>query len=181
MERIQKISILLYYLLLVVIILIPVFAVLKWWQLPYQCATGQTFCFPIVNNTRLVTMFDMGWGSRLALLAITLIPNLLVMVICAYLMQLFKSFHLGEVFSEQNVHLLKRIAQILLLSVLVKPLYDLLMSYTLTWDNPGGQVMLVAGVSMNEFFMLFLSALVFLIAWVMSEAYKLKEEQQYTV
>lgn len=181
MDRIRKISIFLYYVLIFVIITIPIVVLFTWWHLPYQCASSESFCYPVVNNTTLVTMFDMTWGNRLAMLAVMFIPNTIIMLNCYFLLRLFRSFYKTEIFTEKNVIYLKRIAQTLLAGFVLKPIYDVLMSYTLTWRNPAGQIMYVAGLSVSEFTTLFLSCFVFLIAWVMSEAYKLKEEQRYTV
>jgi hypothetical protein len=109
------------------------------------------------------------------------IPTLLGMTIAFSLMRLFACYEQGAIFAEESIRHLRRVGAVMLLWAILNPLYQLLISFAVTFDNPVGERLIALSIGPDYFLNLIVSGIVFLIASIMQEGLKLKEEQALTV
>ena len=114
---------------------------------------------------------------------ISFIPMAIAMVICGYFIQLFKGYAQGEIFTLPSIRYLKKIAITMIVGVVINPIYQSLITMAMTWHNPVGvgQRMIQISVGAGAFRNLITAGLIFLIAYMMQECLKLREEQALTV
>ncbi|MBC7954986.1 MAG: DUF2975 domain-containing protein [Cytophagales bacterium] len=92
------------------------------------------------------------------------------------LWRLFDGYARGEVFTEIASTRLRRLAIVMMLMCLVKPLTGAVMSVILSWNNPPGQRAITLGLSSDDYVYLLLGAVLLAIASVMREAARLAQE-----
>lgn len=98
-----------------------------------------------------------------------------------HLIKLFRLYELGQVFSIENVRHIK-ISAYSALAWLVADFFTYsLLILALTVDNPIGQRYLSISVSSKHFSTLVISIIAIIIAQVMDEARKLKDENDYII
>jgi hypothetical protein len=112
---------------------------------------------------------------------INLIPLFFCMMVLYFLIGLFKLYEQMQIFSEKNVSYIRKIGWTILISQMVNPFYQALMTFTLTFNNPVGQRFVALNFSSGHLTAIFTGLLLILISWIMDEGRKLQEEQKYTV
>lgn len=100
---------------------------------------------------------------------------------CHYLYRLFRNYENASVFTEKNTLYYKRLGQTLFIFSIVQLSLPMLMSVTLTFQNPPGERLLVLSVGTPQMLPLIISFIVSGVAYVMNEAYRLEKEQQLTI
>jgi len=110
---------------------------------------------------------------------VTLIPAFFFMIMLFFAARLFKKYQENEIFTLQTARCIRNIAIVLLGWQLVHPLYDILISVALTY--PTGHIKMGIIFDGSNFREIILGFVLFVIGWVMVEAAKLKEEQEFTV
>jgi hypothetical protein len=100
-----------------------------------------------------------------------------------FLIKLFKLYEQGEIFSIRNVNFIRKTGYTMLIGQLINPVYQVLISVTLTWHNklhgvPRYATIAFDGTSVG---IILTSLMIILISWIMAEGCKLREEQQLTV
>lgn len=104
------------------------------------------------------------------------------LLILYFLIQLFKHYENGEIFSIKNIRYIKDIAiTILYGQLLINPLYQAMISAVLTWHNPVGERTALIMFSSTNIGLLLGAILIILVSWIMQEGHQLQKEQQYTV
>ena len=113
-------------------------------------------------------------------LALGLLSSLLPAAAVIYglwrLWQLFSLYIRGEFFSLANILCLLGFARALFISVLLVPLATALLGLVLTWHNPPGQRALILHFGSGQLGLLFIAAVLLVIAWIMREARELAED-----
>jgi hypothetical protein len=108
-----------------------------------------------------------------------LLPILISLVA---LIHIFKNYEKGEIFNSINARAYRLIGWMFIFDGLIsKILYDAFMTLATTINNPPGSRMISFGFGAPNLEALFCGAVVIVISWVMLEASKLHEDQQYTV
>ncbi len=173
-NHIQRISGTLRLLSTVLLFCLPV-TVLLYWLFFNFLPPGFTTELPVAVNQPL--------PSQTLLLAflISLIPASVAIYGIINLKKLFQLYENAIVFSEQNVQCLHRLGYTLIYWVFANLVFTMLISITLTVNNPAGERMLVAQFGVSDIGTLIIGAVIILISRVMGEASKLKDEQAYTV
>lgn len=118
---------------------------------------------------------------RLIILAIEALPLTFTVLICLRLSSLFQSFEQGYLFELRNIANIKRIGMYMILSQCIQLIYQPLISATLTYNNPIGERMAAITVGTTNFSNLLTAIIIFVAAWIMQEAYKLKCDSQLTI
>lgn len=109
----------------------------------------------------------------------SLIPTLCAMVILFHLAKLFSFYEKNEFFEIQNARCLKISGLTILIWELIHPLYDVLMSYVLT--SAQGHAVIQFQFDVSNLRGIIIGVVLYVIAWIMQEANRLKEEQDYTI
>jgi uncharacterized membrane protein len=128
--------------------------------------------FPVINYLSPTTKI-LGF-------IFSFIPAGFVLVICHYLVKLFRAFENNEIFTISNVKFVRNISYLLLASQLIgQPIYQALLTVALTWNNHPKMIMI--SFNQSNIGILVVSLLIILIAWIMTEGYKLREDQALTI
>jgi hypothetical protein len=104
------------------------------------------------------------------------IPTSLTILMMIRALQLFSLYRKMEIFSQNNVMLLASIARLMILRQVIEPLYQALLSPTLTWHNPPGQKLIAIGLNSVNFGLLTLGICLLLVSAIMQEGLKMKTE-----
>lgn len=110
-----------------------------------------------------------------------LIPMLIDMFVLHSLIKLFQLYEKAELFSMNVVRYLRNIGYGLLLGQIVYPFYEYSIGFILVRNNLVGNGH--AGITLDQtnFGVLVLSLVIILISWIMSEGYKLRDDQEHTI
>ena len=114
---------------------------------------------------------------------VNLIPTGVQLFVLYFLIKLFRLYEKSEIFSLENVRYIKKVGYTLLIGQLINPIYEVLMSVTLTWNNYLHGVPRYAVITFNgtNIGILLTALMVILISWIMAEGCRLRDEQQYTI
>ncbi len=176
MDRIKRYSKYLQYFFLVAMIVEPLGVALAW-----AFADVETL-------TALVAFGDepgIDWNltdlQRLLSFLVYLIPVSLSMLLFRALSRLFGLYSQGLVFTRDNVKRIRQAGLLLLAGQLVSPFYQSLLSLVLTMNNAPGQHMIMIGMDDSDISEIVTAVVIIVVAWVMDEGRKLKDEEALTV
>jgi len=125
--------------------------------------------FPLILN--------LSDQTKLLGFLVSLIPATLILLVCYFLIKLFRLYEKNEIFTLNNILYLRKIATTVVVGeLIVLPIYQALLSVVLTWHYHPHFVIITI-----NFGILLLSLLLVLISWIMAEGYQLQEEQKYIV
>ena len=185
MNKIKRISQIFRFLILIIFITVPLLQAMFWIQAPEPLSLGNLFTGNWIAVTfipkAVQILHQFTTADRFNGFLISLIPTSLVMLICYYLISLFKLYQTGVIFSLDNVRLIKKIGIVLFLSQIVQPFYQFLLSMSLTWENPIHHRYGFISLNQTSFGILLTGLILILISWIMAEGHKLKEEQDFKV
>lgn len=119
---------------------------------------------PITTQTRLLGFL------------VGLMPTLVTMYLLYCLRQLFACYGRGEIFTLRTVRYIRNIGITLLVQVLVEMIYIVLINYVLNGMNT-----LHLNFSSVNISVVLLAVLIIINSWIMSEGYKLHQEQELTI
>jgi len=174
MQRIQRVSKKFRVLFAVLSLCIPIL-VLLYWLLFNHLPAGFIMQLPVAVKSSL------PMGTLVMAFFVSLIPTSVAIYGLINLNRLFRLYEQAIVFSEQNVLYFRRIGYTLIYWVVANQLFTVLISLTLTFNNPPGERMLVAQLAISDIGSLIIGGVVVLVSWVMNEATKMEHEQAYTV
>jgi hypothetical protein len=69
----------------------------------------------------------------------------------------------------------------MLVGQVVNIIYEALISFALTFHNPAGHRVVVAGFDNLDVYNILTATMIIVISWIMAEGCRLQEENQYTV
>jgi hypothetical protein len=99
-----------------------------------------------------------------------------------YLIQLFRLYEKGSLFTRQHVTYMKNIGIVMAVySTFGMVLTDMIHVLAATWDKGPGNRLLSIGYGTTNIEVLFIAGLMILTSWIMAEGFKLKEEQELTI
>jgi len=129
----------------------------------------------------VLPMSDLS-GSQLILGAlVSLLPLGVTLYGLVTLKALFRLYADAVMFSIDNVKYFRRLGYIFIAWVIANTIFTPLISLVMTYSNPAGERTLVAQFGIVDLFTLIAGGVILVIAWVMNEGGKLKDEQEYTV
>lgn len=170
------------------IILLPAIAIVKW-----LCMNSEFIHSDIIFNMFLkpfqgaegnIFLPDVAWTPLTQLIG--LLSNLLALtpiIISLYaLIRIFKHYQCGEIFNMANARYYRLIGWMFILDGLItKSISDGLLTVAVTLNNAPGHRYITLGFGFINLEAIFCGAVIIVVSWVMLEASKLHEEQQYTV
>lgn len=112
---------------------------------------------------------------------ISLAPLAINLWLVASLVKLFKLYEQGKIFILNSARAIKHSGLALLLSQIIKPFYEAALSPVLTWHNPIGHRTVMASFDGTNLGLITTSIIILLISWVMTEACKLKQENELVI
>lgn len=183
MNKIQRVSHLFRLLFLAAIIIIPIAEILFWINAPLPIDIMGNTTGIILNfiPSGIKILHTLTPTEKLFGFLISMIPTVITVMILYFLIKLFGLYEKGEIFSINNVSYIKKIAYALLIGQLLNPIYEGLLSATMTIHNPHGYRYGIISFSGTNVCVILLALLIILISWIMAEGCKLREEQQLTV
>ena len=156
---------------------------LYWSQGPQSFGLGHSFSFDIAPkfaNTKInfqtLTPLDRSLGFILSLIGLSLEFYSLRLLV-----RIFRDFGRQNILTAINAQRMLRFSCLLLISRLWSMPEDMLETWLLTRHAQAGEHMIRLNLSGQDFEIMLLAGLLMVIAWILVEAAKLKEEQQYTV
>lgn len=183
MNKIQRISTYLLIVFNLLIFTIPLIPILKWgfsnpgtnemlWDRMTQTPEGYVN-LNAIHWTGLSKM--VGLSSDL----LGILPFYLSLFVLA---ALFRNYKNGNILSSENALHYRKLGWLFFFNALfVQSLSDTLMTLAVTLNNPHGHRYLTVSVGTPNMISLFCGLLVIVISWVMLEAGKLFNEQQFTI
>lgn len=91
--------------------------------------------------------------------------------------RLFLLYENGHIFTNENVDCYRRLGRALMVWVACDIVNRSLLGIALTLDNPPGKRLLVIGLDGGDFTGVFVGLVILIIAWVMEEGRKIREDQ----
>lgn len=189
MDRIKRISKFFSFIFQLCFILNPILVVISWINTPNTIKLlGGIFqfnCIPTaytkLNLTSPLIMHTLSINEKLLGFFINCIPLSINMFMMYSLIQLFKLYEAGEIFTQNNIRYIRNVAYALLMGQLIEPIYDGLTGMVLTWNNPHGHRLAAVGFDQSNIWILLIAGFMLLISWIMAEGYRLQQEHALTV
>lgn len=182
MNKIKRVSLFFRIIFQLGFILMPVMLAQAWINSP----TPTTYCSYLTGlyfnfiPSHLDVLQPLTTSTRILGFCLSLLPLSIELFIVYCLIKLFRFFEKGEIFSLKNVHCIRNIGYTLLVSQVINPFYQLLMTYIVTWYNPlhEGKHYIEFQIGAYNANVLLTGFLIILISWIMAEGSVLAEEQQ---
>ncbi len=182
MNRIRRVSFYLRTLFQIIIVVLPIIALIQWIAAPKPIVLMHNIIvFDSISKLGYPVLHTLGFGEKFCGFLLNLIPLGINLLALGFLVKLFSLYEKGEIFSLKNVAYIRNIGYALLVGQLINPFYEMLMGLVLTLGNPPGQRMIAVTVNGTNLRTIVISVMIILISWIMTEGYKLREEQQLTV
>jgi hypothetical protein len=175
------------------LLFLPLWILFHWFVTTSEWIKG-TGIETILNNGGMYMGIPSGSGSiklhehhfslvaKFIGLAGSIVQNAIFAVGVYYLIQLFKLYEKGSLFTRQHVNYFKDIGIALAIySTLGMMLSDMIFVLAATFDNAPGTRMISIGFGTTNLEVLVISALIILTSWIMAEGFKLKQEQELTI
>lgn len=184
MNKIKKLSKIIISVLYAALCGIPIGTAITWWQnsaaltIPGYIAGSKHTLFTFIP-AGLQILHPLTANNRLMGFIICLLPVAAILLAIYFTIKLFSLYKAGNIFNLQNAKYIKYIASIILIwEVILNPIYSLLLSITLTYQNPEGKGYAVISYSGIDFLLIFVAIIILCISLVMAEAAKLSEDQK---
>lgn len=181
MNKISRISRCFRIFFLFLFIALPIMQIIGWIYAPASLSFFQhAVVFEVVPKPYQV-LHVLSVTERIEGFLISMIPTGIDLSILYFLIKLFGLYEKEEIFSLVNVSYIKKIAYALLIGQVVNPIYYGLMGLALTWHNPPGHRFASIVWDQTNASILIVAFLTILIAWIMAEGARMREEQQLTI
>lgn len=180
MNKIKRLSTIFRILFQLAFIILPIILALYWIFAPSSFAQANGFSLSFLPSSVHI-MYKLTASTKLLGFLINLIPVGISMLILYFLIKLFRLYEQGAIFTINNVRYIKNIGYTMLIGQLLNPIYDLLISFALTFKNPPGHRYALITLDNTNIAIIVTAFIIILIAWIMAEGCKLREEQDYTV
>lgn len=187
MNRIQKVSRSMAVILTGLLIILPTIDILKWIFIETNFVKNLPWpnFVPLVQTPEgPVDLRFVHWTavSRFIAFMSDLLCFAPIFVTLYSLRSIFKNYKLGDIFTSYNARSYRLIGWCFFLNALiVKPLSDMLMVLSVTLLNPPGHRYISLSFGTPNMENLFYGTILIVISWVMLEATKLREEQDYVI
>ncbi|MFC7781365.1 DUF2975 domain-containing protein [Legionella taurinensis] len=183
MEKIQRISLFFRVLFQVLFIALPLFLITAWVK-----SSGTLVIMGGAINLNYIPaayansiLHTLSGSEKFLGLCLSSIPMFVQLYILFALINLFKLYEKGEIFSINNVRSIRNIGYALLITQIIDPIYQGAMGFVLTRYNPSGHRFAAITLDQTNIGVVLIALIVILISWIMVEGCKLREEQQLTV
>lgn len=183
MSKIIHISIFFRIFFQILFLALPLFLILAWLH-----STGSLKIIGGLINLNYIPaaysnhiLHSLSSSEKYLALGLNIIPLMGQLYILFALINLFKRYEKGEIFSIQNVHYIRNLGYALFILQIIDLLYQGAMGFILTSANPEGHRFAAITLEQSQLGRMFIALIIILISWIMAEASKLSEEQQLTI
>jgi len=176
-DKIKRVSKMFCYLLTALIVLTAFFDIYYWVflnSLPKWLITVNSKPVPLVENHLSASLRLIGFGF-------SLLPVSMLLYGLFNIRKLFKLYADGFIFSDVHTSIFRKLAKAFIFLVLFSVVEESAKSVLFSLGNPPGSRVLEIGFSSNDFFMLLMGGIVWVISWVVDEGRVLSEENKLTV
>jgi hypothetical protein len=142
---------------------------------------GGPIGFSGFSNSAIPILGDITPWLRLSGFMVSLPMTCLQVFWIWQLRQLFKNYSHGRIFTVQNTICIRRTAMIFLVMPIGSILLDSALTVILTANNPVGHRMLGVSIGTSQISDFLTGLVLVVIAWIMNEAQRIKEEADLTV
>jgi hypothetical protein len=125
-----------------------------------------------------LALTDEGFNVLLILGSADLLPSLLIYW---SLFKLFGLYQQGLVFTVANIQCIKNIGTVLLAWIALKLLYPIVVTLVLRFSGASDTLSLYISLGSDELRFLLIGLVIYVIAWIMSEATSLHQEQELVI
>lgn len=191
MDRIQKVSSYLLIVFNILLIALPLLVFIQWFFMEVKTSDVSPFInfFGLLERTvptpeGIVNLSTIPWTPLLKFLGFSAdILNLIPLILSLFVLKfIFKNYQKGEVFSTANAMQYRRLGWLFVLNALfIKSLSNTFLVLAVTLTNPPGHRYITVSFGTPNMTALFCGILVIVISWVMLEASKLHDDQQFTI
>jgi hypothetical protein len=127
------------------------------------------------------TLAEAGWSIRILACGISMVPLAVMIYGLVNARSCFAAFAAGDIFSVEAIKHLRAFAIAVAISALLKPFAGAALSILLSWNEAAGRKTLVLNVGSDTLLALIFAGTVAVIAWVMTEAIAIAEENKQFV
>ncbi len=184
MNKIKKLSQIAQWILLAIMIILPTSLILFWINAPAPLlSSAANYGIDIKYlPDGLKILHTLTAGEKWIGFIINLLPVGITFIICCLLYKLFNQFKQLAIFSLQNVKYLRRIGYLIIIGeLIISPIYQALITGTMTYHNPRGHGVISISFSGYNLALVTAGVLILLVSWIMAEGYRLNEEQKYII
>ena len=188
MNRIRKVSTFLLILLNSLLVAMPVFFTVLWLCIETgpikEVIQSGALLSPVHTPEGLINLAAVPWTTLAKAMGFTafILSALPLWLGLFALKDIFKNYQNGAIFTGFNARRYNYVGWLFFFNaLLIKPFGDALMVVAVTLTNPPGHRYITFGFGSPTFGALFCGAIIVVISWVMMEASKLHDEQQFTI
>lgn len=131
------------------------------------------------TNKELAKLLEGENFNSMAILGIADI--VMYSLIYFFLFQLFSLYQQGKIFTKSNINCIKNIGRCLLFWVLISLIYPVLVVLFIRFTGLSETLPLQLAIGSTELIHFLCGAIITVIAWIMSEAQKLHQEQELVI
>jgi hypothetical protein len=148
-----------------------------------QAAYGgdKTSLFLLTSFSDKLVNMPLDPTTRLLGFMVSMLPVAITMFGLYQLVQLFRSYESGRIFTIENVKRYKKLGYTLFASVFGGLVYEALITWVVTFHNAPGKREIAITFGSYDIITLIVGGIILLISWVMMEGQNLAEEQVYTI
>ena len=180
MQKIHKLSLILRVFFQITFIAMPIMLIIFWLFAPFFYQNFHAFSGYYIPSG-IEILHPLTWLNCLLGFMIDLLPTAVSMTIVYFLIKLFKLYECGEIFTKQNAKYIGNIAWTMLIGQVVGFIYEGLLSFAMTFNNPSGHRLSFFTFGTYDIYNILTAVMLIVISWVMVEGAKLNDEQKYTV
>ncbi len=183
MNRIKNVALFFRILFQIIFIALPILLIMSWVYAPNELGfLIGIFRFNAIPDVYSKSILHTLSASEKSLgCLVSAIPVIVQMYLFYCLIQLFKLYEIGKIFSLHHVKYIRNMSYALLLGQFIQPFYQFAMGFVLTLNNPPHHRYAAITFTQTNLGILLIALLIILISWIMAEGYQLQEEQQLTV
>jgi hypothetical protein len=179
MQKIQKWSRFLRIFFQIAFVAIPLFTLCEWSF--FDAKTINLIESFRKFNPTVSLPTEISYTTRALCFMLSMIPNGIIMFGFYHLIKLFKLYESGQVFTNECIRHIKICAYSVLAWLIADFFTTSLLILALTLENPVGQRILSISLGPKHLSTLIISIIAIIIAQVMDEARKLKDENDYII
>ena len=183
MIKIQKVSRLFIQLFNLLIFILPLVLLLRWLVIDSDLFKNYSQEY-IITPEGIIKLSNVKWSLTTKFIGfLAEILNVLPVYLSLFILKsIFSNYKNELIFVKENAIFYKYLGCLFFIYAIVsQPLYHLLMILAATISNPPGHRYISLNFGTPNLEALFCGALVLMISWVMLEANKIYDDQQYTV
>ena len=128
-----------------------------------------------------ITKSPLSLPVRFGATIVSLAYSLILMWALVMLIRLFSHYEKGEIFSERNVTIYRRLGHCVFYWFFAGIVYEAILTAVLSMNNPPGHRMFMFGATATDIVSLLVGVIILGIARVMREGQRLADENEYTI